>query len=305
MKKEKLPTYFSILNRGKITLYIKKKYEEKLSEQEINKFINLYEDTNELSAAHHGRAPCKRLSLNGLNGRNLVVRDYWHGGLFGKLLKNIFWENQRPLNELSICETAIERGIKTTEIMAIVKNKIMGPLYKCKLVSMEISDAVDLMELLYDENLILSQKRQIITKLAEAIRKMHDAGIYHRDLHLKNILIQKDNGLVKNAYIIDLDKSRQLKKIGLSKRMKNIMRLDRSLEKLIRNEPKTKSFKNINRLVTKTDRIRFFKEYIKSGSSSAQHDSERFERPLKYYLQSLSTGHRLHKFWWSAMGNAK
>ena len=76
------------------------------------------------------------------------------------------------------------------------------------------------------------QKRQIINKLANAVNDMHDVGIYHADLHLKNILVQSDISGCVHVYIIDLDKSKQYEKISFQRRMKNIMRLDRSFVKI-------------------------------------------------------------------------
>jgi tRNA A-37 threonylcarbamoyl transferase component Bud32 len=223
------------------------------------------------------------------------VRDYCHGGLFGKILRDIFWDSLRPLRELSICEAAGKSGIKTSEVIAIVKNRILGPVYKCRLVSKEITGAIDLMELLFnpEENKLVVRKRQIINKTAKVVKEMHDAGIYHADLHLKNILVQSAAGGKDNVYIIDLDKSRQYEKINFHKRVKNIMRLDRSIEKMKINNrftfDETYPFP-----ISGTDKLRFLKEYIKTDNKS--------ERPLRYYLQPYKTSHNLHRLWWSIGG---
>lgn len=291
MKKVELPAYFSTLSKGKITLYIKKEYEQRLSAEDIDMLFNLQKDSDKLKVSYHGRTPCKTLIMESLNNESFVVREYWHGGLFRKILRDIFWDSLRPLRELSICEAAGKSGIKTSEVIAIVKNRIMGPVYKCRLVSKEITGAIDLMELLLnsEENKLVVRKRQIINKTAKAVKEMHDAGIYHADLHLKNILVQSAGGK-DNVYIIDLDKSHQYEKISFHKRVKNIMRLDRSVEKMIRNN-KDVFGQRFPFPISKTDKLRFLKEYIKTDSKS--------ERPLRYYLQSYKTSHNLHKLWWS------
>jgi tRNA A-37 threonylcarbamoyl transferase component Bud32 len=223
------------------------------------------------------------------------VREYWHGGLFGKILRDIFWDSLRPLRELSICEAAGKSGIKTSEVIAIVKNRILGPVYKCRLVSKEITGAMDLMELLFnpEENKLVVRKRQIINKTAKAVKEMHGAGIYHADLHLKNILIQSAAVGKVDVYIIDLDKSRQYEKISLHQRMRNIMRLDRSVEKMIKNNRVTFD-ETYPFPISGTDKLRFLKEYIKTDNKS--------EKPLRYYLQSYNTSHNLHRLWWSVGG---
>ena len=61
---------------------------------------------------------------------------------------------------------------------------------------------------------------------------MHDAGIYHADLHLKNILLKQDASGAFSAYIIDLDKSFVVDKLTVEQRMKNLLRLNRSIDKI-------------------------------------------------------------------------
>jgi len=294
MKNVELPAYFSTLTRGKVTLYIKKEYEQRLSAHDIDMLFNLHKDSDKLKVSYHGRTPCKTLIMESLGNVSFVVRDYCHGGLFGKILRDIFWNSLRPLRELSICEAAGKSGIKTSEVIAIVKNRVLGPIYKCRLVSKEITGAIDLMELLLnaEKNKLVARKRQIINKTAKAVKEMHGAGIYHADLHLKNILIQSAAGKV-DVYIIDLDKSRQYEKISLHQRMRNIMRLDRSVEKMIRNNRVTFD-ETYPFPISGTDKLRFLKEYIKTDNKS--------EKPLRYYLQSYNTSHNLHRLWWSVGG---
>ncbi|MDP7530577.1 MAG: lipopolysaccharide kinase InaA family protein [Candidatus Scalindua sp.] len=294
MKNVELPAYFSTLTRGEITLYIKKEYEQRLSAHDIDMLFNLHKDSDKLKVSYHGRTPCKTLIMESLGNVSFVVRDYCHGGLFGKILRDIFWNSLRPLRELSICEAAGKSGIKTSEVIAIVKNRVLGPIYKCRLVSKEITGAIDLMELLLnaEKNKLVARKRQIINKTAKAVKEMHGAGIYHADLHLKNILIQSAAGKV-DVYIIDLDKSRQYEKISLHQRMRNIMRLDRSVEKMIRNNRVTFD-ETYPFPISGTDKLRFLKEYIKTDNKS--------EKPLRYYLQSYNTSHNLHRLWWSVGG---
>ena len=294
MKNVELPAYFSTLTRGEITLYIKKEYEQRLSAHDIDMLFNLHKDSDKLKVSYHGRTPCKTLIMESLGNVSFVVRDYCHGGLFGKILRDIFWNSLRPLRELSICEAAGKSGIKTSEVIAIVKNRVLGPIYKCRLVSKEITGAIDLMELLLnaEKNKLVARKRQIINKTAKAVKEMHGAGIYHADLHLKNILIQSAAGKV-DVYIIDLDKSRQYEKISLHQRMRNIMRLDRSVEKMIKNNRVTFD-ETYPFPISGTDKLRFLKEYIKTDNKS--------EKPLRYYLQSYKTSHNLHRLWWSVGG---
>jgi len=330
MKNVDIPANFSTLNKGKMTLFVKKEYEKRMSVQDIDKLFDLCKgypakpihlDRSESNDSYQGRTSCKILLMGSLGSESFVVREYWHGGLFGRILKDLFWDASRPLSELSICEVARRGRINTTEIIAIIKNKIVGPLYKCRLVTREIKNSVDLIELLShpEDNQFDIQKREIINKMAKAVKGMHDAGIYHADLHLKNILVQSDEGGCVNVFIIDLDKSKQLEKVGFQNRMKNIMRLDRSLEKFKRNIKEnlnlfvdlkpgfsTVDTDRINKLadqVTNRDKIRFLREYIKLFYISGEHSFGSQKEFLKFCLINYQTNHKSHKFWWSMLKN--
>ncbi len=282
-----------------------------MSDQDIETLFSLckgsspksnHANGSELTGSYQGRTSCKTLFMESLGSESFVVREYWHGGMIGKVFRDFFWDGMRPVRELSVCEAASRGGIKTTEIIAIVKDKIVGPLYKFRLVTKEITESIDLIELLLHsggsprrllsgEHRLLKQKRQIINKLAKAVNDMHDLGIYHADLHLKNILVQPDAGGGVNVYIIDLDKSKQYEKISFQRRMKNIMRLDRSVVKLRR---KKRDVFGKRFPVSKTDRIRFLKKYIELDSESV--------KPLRYYLQSYNNTHAFHRLWWRVGG---
>ena len=311
MKKVELPAYFSTLNKGKVTLYVKKEYENRMSDQDIDVLFDLckepspgsnHADKNELNNSYQGRSTCKTLLMESLGDESYIVREYWHGGMVGKIFKDLFCDGMRPVRELSVCEAASKGGIKTTEIIAIIKCKVFGPLYKFRLITKEITESIDLIDLLLHsgesprrllsgENQLFEQKKQIINELAKAVNDMHNVGIFHADLHLKNMLVKSDPGGGVHVYIIDLDKSKQYEKISLQRKIKNIMRLDRSVVKMRR---KNRELFNETFPVSKTDRIRFFKKYIELDSEAV--------KPLRYYLQSYNNTHAFHKLWWRMGG---
>ncbi len=302
MKKVEMPACFSTLSRGNVTLHIKKEYENRMSGKDIDTLFNLCKEhppspihpgKGELNGQYQGRTSCKTLIIESLGNESFVVREYWHGGMIGKVFVDLFWGGMRPVRELSVCEAAQRGGIKTTEIIAIAKNRILGPLYKFRLVTKEITGSIDLIELLLHsgENRLFKQKRQIINKLAKAVNDMHNVGIYHADLHLKNILVQPDADGCAHVYVIDLDKSKQYEEISFGQRVKNIMRLDRSVVKMRR---KNREVFRDTFPVSNTDRIRFLKKYIELGGGPV--------KPLRNYIQSYNNTHAFHRLWWCMGG---
>ena len=81
---------------------------------------------------------------------------------------------------------------------------------------------------------------------------MHSEGIYHKDLHLKNILIGKRDDRLSEIYIIDFDKTDIKEKLTPKEKVKNLLRFNRSIEK----------YKLKGGPITRADQMRFFKEYF-------------------------------------------
>ena len=63
-----------------------------------------------------------------------------------------------------------------------------------------------------------------------ALRRFHDAGGRHADLHVGNLLICDDDGAPR-VCIVDLDRARVTPLVPARRRMREIMRLQRSLVK--------------------------------------------------------------------------
>jgi 3-deoxy-D-manno-octulosonic acid kinase len=65
---------------------------------------------------------------------------------------------------------------------------------------------------------------------ARAVRQFHDAGGHHADLHVKNLMLrEREDG--PEVFLIDLDKARADAPPDSARRMRELMRLYRSLLK--------------------------------------------------------------------------
>ena len=231
-QKLKIPASFTIVKRGNTTLFVKEKHKESILRIILDKEFLHKSGSN--TQVKYGRGSYLSVPVAENSAERFVIRDYRHGGLLGKLFGGVFLSGDRPLNEICISETASQRGVPSAEVIAIAKRRLWGLFYKAKFISKEIDGAVDMVEFLKKSSaeFIQTYKKPVILALVKLIRNMHDAGIYHADLHLKNILLKKDSTGEFTAYIIDLDKSVVLNKLNIQQRIRNLLRLDRSLEKL-------------------------------------------------------------------------
>ncbi|MFQ5862490.1 MAG: lipopolysaccharide kinase InaA family protein [Candidatus Brocadiales bacterium] len=281
-----MPKHFSVTQKGSDTFFLKEKYKYPILRQIIMEFSS---EVKEGQSAFHGRGAYMAIPVSALKDRRLIVRHYSHGGLWGKLVGDILLGHNRPLRELVNTEKAQERGVDTAEVVALRFRKYFGPLCKGDIFTLEISDAQDLIVFLTNcpAEEILLQKRELIRHVAQAVRRMHDAGVYHADLHLKNILVKRGDTL--KVYIIDLDKSelyanRANGGLSIERRMNNILRLDRSVEKF-------KEWRPDLRLITSADRLRFLREYAVGGGED-----------WKTLARRYATHHAAHRLWWRFLG---
>jgi tRNA A-37 threonylcarbamoyl transferase component Bud32 len=252
-----LPKTCSLIENDKVTLLIKNEYKDKLLKQGILSPEQLIENTPSIPKHFKGRASLPSVLIQESNGERMVVKHCMRGGLIRFLNKDIFWGKNRTFNEMIVNTKILQKEIKTTEIIASLKHKVFGPLYKSYLFSKELPECIDLIT--YFNGLKqksskqrFKEKKHIFQSIARTIFKMHSEGIYHSDLHLKNILIrQRDDGLPE-IYIIDFDKTDIRERLNPRQKAKNLLRFNRSIEKYkLRGGP-----------VTRTDQFRFFKEYF-------------------------------------------
>lgn len=183
---------------------------------------------------YFGRGELLRLSLGPMAEGCALIRHYQRGGVFGGLLKDFFLGKKRFLREVRVSEWARGENIPTAEVLALrIEHKGLG-LYSGDLVTREIEGSEDL-----DEYLKLARARErgtkdpgkeILRSVALLLQGMHRAGLYHADLNLKNILVQiTERGV--SSYVIDLDRARVIKPLGSRMRIRNLVRLYRSLDK--------------------------------------------------------------------------
>lgn len=249
IKKNLIPPSFSLIKMGKTYLLLHEEYKEILLQKRIEDIENFLKKN--LRRTHYltGRIPHPSMLMEG--GKRIVFRQYWHGGLFSKITRNLYLFGSRSFQELRLTEEIRSCGIPTIQLVGAIHQRVFGPFYRAFLLSLEIPDAKDLIQYFKEfrnkpstENLLL--KRKIIRSLGLMIRDFHQAGFFHEDLQLRNILVAGDKLL-----IIDFDRSYRRERLSIRKRLKNLLRLNRSVEK----------WKRLDLPITWTDRMRFFKAY--------------------------------------------
>jgi tRNA A-37 threonylcarbamoyl transferase component Bud32 len=217
---------YQFLREGRRELLICEGFQERLRRQGLLNPAELWEKTTHPG---HLMGRGEVLLIKGKQG-GVAVRKYRHGGLLRRLTGDLFFFGARPFQEVAVTEEVKSAGVPTLDILAAIKEHRWSRWYRGYLITRYLPSATDLISCL-DNEPEGKRRRAIIEKAGEAVRIIHQAGIYHADLHLKNFLVEGKKG---GVYLIDFDKSKVFPRLKPSRRMKNLKRLDRSAEKLIR-----------------------------------------------------------------------
>ncbi len=119
------------------------------------------------------------------------------------------------------------------------------------------------------------QRGSIIRQLGAVVGRMHKAGIFHGDLRLGNVLLQKNEGSFR-FYFIDNERTRKYDRLPLRLRIRNLVQIN-----MFRSG------------ITNTDRARFWAAYVKE-TQATQEESRRWIRSVLRQTEHRLTTRLLH-----------
>jgi serine/threonine protein kinase len=274
-----IPSSFTLIKKGKVSFLIKEEYKDLLLQQGIEDFEIFLERSRQSSNYLKGRTLHPSIPIR--SGERMVLRQYLHGGLFRNFTRSLYLFGSRSFLELALTEEIRSCGIPTIQAIAAIHRFILPPLYQAYLLSLEIPHSKDLIQYFQEigprpsrEN--LSLKRKTIRAAGLLLRRFHQPGFYHGDLQLKNILVAGDQLL-----LIDFDRSYRKRTLSLRERMKNLLRLNRSVEK----------WRLLGLPITRTDRWRFFLAY--AGEDAA------IRKTMEKAIQTYSIRYLFYRCGWA------
>ncbi|KPJ58379.1 MAG: hypothetical protein AMJ42_03395, partial [Deltaproteobacteria bacterium DG_8] len=143
-KEFELPKTCSLVEEGNVTLLIENEFKEKLLKQGISHPKQLIANTSHIPKHFKGRGSLPSILIQESNGKRMIVKQCMRGGLIRFLTKDIFWRGNRSFKEMINNKKILQKEIKTTEIIAVVKHRVFGPLYRTYIFSKEIPECMDL-----------------------------------------------------------------------------------------------------------------------------------------------------------------
>jgi serine/threonine protein kinase len=275
-----IPSFFSLIKKGKVFALLKDGYKDILLKQGVDDLKTFLNKNSQTSLYHKGRTPHPSIPLEG--GKRMVLRQYSHGGLLRTITRSLYCFGARSFRELAITEEIRSCGIPTIEpIGAVHQVTAFPPFYQAYLLTLEAPEALNAIQ--YLEKMgknpnreTLLHKRKIIRHFGLVLRQFHQTGFFHQDLQLKNILVMGDRIL-----IIDFDRSYRKRIVSTRKRMKNLLRLNRSVEK----------WRRSGCPITRTDRLRFFLAYAGEDKT--------IRKAMEKALHTYSLRFLFYRFGWT------
>jgi tRNA A-37 threonylcarbamoyl transferase component Bud32 len=146
------------------------------------------------------------------------------------------YDNYRTLEQL---------GVPVAERIACGEERKAGLLQRAFIITREVPDAQEL-DAYFRTAPTSRLRRQLLTELAEIVRRIHGAGFYHHDLAWRNILVSTVRPGNPKLYLIDCPRGRFVRFSQWRKRLRDLASLDRSA----------------SILCSRTERLRFLLHYL-------------------------------------------
>jgi len=163
----------------------------------------------------------------------IVAKRLARGGLLGGLLRHLFLDARRPWREAVVAEGLRRAALVTPEIVVARSTRRAGCFHELEIATARVSGATDLLAALRARG-----PDEALGRAAGAtLRALHDAGLRHRDLQARNLLVPagfpgaggsaEPDGLI----VIDLDRCTLGAPLDATERVAALARLGRSLVK--------------------------------------------------------------------------
>lgn len=184
-------------------------------------------------------------------GADLFVKRTAAGSWFTSIADA--FRGSRAARALRGAEILDRAGFAHPKPIVALELRVFGLVRVSCVVSEALTDARILSLFALTDGRNFRRREWISRHLAREIRRLHEAGIYTRDLQETNLMLVARGDDI-TVYFVDLEDFRRVRRVSTRKRMLNLVHLDRS----------------IGRFVSRSQRLRFFYNYLGGRPGPAQ-----------------------------------
>ena len=217
-----------LVSRGAVRLLVRRDWEPALPVDAMLAGAPLAEWGAPVAHALSGRGPVEVLSTP---RGEIVGKALRRGGLAGGLLRDTFFDARRPLREAEAAELLAARGVGTPPVVAARITRRAAGL-RVETATARVA-GVDLLEAARDRLALPA----LAIAAGQTLRAAHDAGLRHRDLQVKNLLVPEGfpwpggAGRPAPLVVLDLDRCSVGEALDEAERRRALIRFGRSLVK--------------------------------------------------------------------------
>jgi hypothetical protein len=196
------------------------------------------------AAVFEGRGRPFAVEVKGV-GR-VFVRQYLHGGALRRMTGDRWRGESRFVGELRALADAARAGVPVPEALGVVSRPAGLSMRRGWLLAREVTGARDALAFLASRP-PPARRHGVLAAAGRAMRRLHDAGLEHPDLHLKNLLVTERGDVL----VLDLDAARRRDALTREQRLGGLFRFDRYAAKQAA----------AGRPVSRADRMRVLRAY--------------------------------------------
>jgi hypothetical protein len=158
-----------------------------------------------------------------------------------------------------------EAGFNRPAPLAALEVHRAGAVSECYLICEALNDATVLSGAALGGGTVhFRPRRMLLSAVAREVRRLHDAGLYTRDLQETNLMVEDRGSAPPRISFVDLEDFRRVRTVSWHRRLLNLVHLDRS----------------IGRFLNRPTRLRFLYDYL---SASALGRDERRRMVLHFW----------------------
>ncbi len=158
------------------------------------------------------------------SGDRLIVKSFgWRSKLHFLLSP---FRTSKAMRSFKVAMRLLEYGIGTPEPLCVIVRRFFGFVIKNIYITKSIDNYITVREYLQDQPEGYRRAHEILPWIAKYVKKIHDAGIWHRDLHLTNFLMKRDPDDKPVFYIVDLNRARLFRKLPYILRIFDVGKMD-------------------------------------------------------------------------------
>lgn len=157
-------------------------------------------------------------------GEEVLVKSFGWRSLFHFILSP--FRRTKAMRSFKTACRLLEHNVKTPEPICVIERRRAWFVLENIYITKKIDNYITVREFLQKQPEGYERARNILPFLAEYVKRLHEAGVWHRDLHLTNFLLRWTPDGEPEFFLIDLNRALTLKRIPTILKLFDIGKMD-------------------------------------------------------------------------------